>query len=123
MKKKDEGDKEYEYKTIENYAKKAIEYFKKNYKDDLDFKSFGMDAKKLKDKGIYSLYFFSTTRNKLLYIKDPKIKGSVVRIVLDGDKLTKEELVLLQKAKKYLKNRMSEYYKKLEDGDQRESGR
>jgi hypothetical protein len=41
----------------------------------------------------------------------------------DGDKLTKQELMLLQKAKKYLKNRMSEYYKKLEDDDQRESGR
>jgi hypothetical protein len=70
----------------------ASNTFKGSYanvdKDDLDFKSFGMDAKKLKDKGIYSLYFFSTTRDKLLYIKDPKIKGSVVRIVLDGDKLT-----------------------------------
>ncbi len=57
-------------------------------KDDLDFKSFGMDAEKLKSKDIYTLYFFSTTRNKLLYLKDPKIKGSTVRIVLDGDKLT-----------------------------------
>jgi hypothetical protein len=41
----------------------------------------------------------------------------------DGDKLTKQELMLLQKAKKYLKNRMTEYYKKLEDDEQRESGR
>ena len=57
-------------------------------KDDLDFKSFKMDAESLKDKGIYSLYFFSTTRDKLIYKKDPKIKGSTVRIVLDGDKLS-----------------------------------
>jgi len=33
-------------------------------------------------------YFFSTTRDKLLYLKDPKIAGSTVRIVLDGDKLS-----------------------------------
>jgi hypothetical protein len=57
-------------------------------KDDLDFKSFKMDAEKLKSKGIYTLYFFSTTRDKLIYKKDPKIKGSTVRIVLDGDKLS-----------------------------------
>jgi len=58
--------------------------------DDLDFKSFRMDIEKLKSKDIYSLYFFSTTRDKLLYLKDPKIKGSTVRIVLDGDKLSNQ---------------------------------
>lgn len=57
-------------------------------KDDLDFKSFRLDAEKLKDKGIYSLYFFSTTRDKLLYLKDPKIASYEVRLVLDGDKLS-----------------------------------
>jgi len=57
-------------------------------KDDLDFKSFKMDIEKLKSKDINVLYFFSTTRDKLLYLKDPKIEGSVVRIVLDGNKLS-----------------------------------
>jgi hypothetical protein len=40
------------------------------------------------DKAKNFTYFFSTTRDKLLYIKDPKISGSTVRIVLDGDKLS-----------------------------------
>jgi hypothetical protein len=52
-----------------------------------------MDAEKLKSKDIYTLYFFSTTRDKLLYVKDPKIKGSVVRIVLDGDKLSENNQI------------------------------
>ena len=56
--------------------------------EDLDFKSFRADAEKLKSKDINFLHFFSTTRDKLLYLKDPKIKGSTVRIVLDGDKLS-----------------------------------
>lgn len=34
------------------------------------------------------LYFISTTRNKLFYIKKPKIKGSYIRITLDGNKLS-----------------------------------
>jgi hypothetical protein len=57
-------------------------------KNDSDFKSFRMDAEKLKSKDIYTLYFFSTTRDKLLYLKDPKIKGSTVRIKLNGGKLS-----------------------------------
>ena len=40
------------------------------------------------DKAADFTYFFSTTRDKLLYIKDPKIAGSTVRIILDGDKLS-----------------------------------
>jgi hypothetical protein len=58
--------------------------------DDLDFKSFRKDAEFLKNKEINFLHFFSTTRDKLLYLKDPKIKGSTVRIVLDGDKLSNQ---------------------------------
>jgi hypothetical protein len=57
-------------------------------KDDPDFKAFRIDAEKLKNKNIDFLHFFSTTRDKLLYIKDPKIKGSTIRIVLNGDKLS-----------------------------------
>lgn len=34
-----------------------------------------------------------------------------------GESLTQQELVLLQKAKKYLRVRVSDYYKQLEDGD------
>jgi len=34
-----------------------------------------------------------------------------------GQSLTQQELVLLQKAKKYLRVRVSDYYKQLEDGD------
>ena len=59
-------------------------------KFDQDFRAIGRDReeKLLKSKGIYSVYFFSTTRNKLLYKKNPSIKGSYVRLVLDGDKFT-----------------------------------
>jgi len=35
----------------------------------------------------------------------------------NGESLTQQELVLLQKAKKYLRVRVSDYYKQLEDGD------
>jgi len=35
----------------------------------------------------------------------------------EGQPLTQQELVLLQKAKKYLRIRVSDYYKQLEDGD------
>ena len=34
-----------------------------------------------------------------------------------GEALTQQELVMLQKAKKYLRVRVSDYYKQLEDGD------
>jgi len=34
-----------------------------------------------------------------------------------GQSLTQQELVLLQKAKKYLRVRVSDYYKQLEDSD------
>lgn len=34
-----------------------------------------------------------------------------------GEPLTQQELVMLQKAKKYLKIRVSDYYRELEEGD------
>jgi hypothetical protein len=59
-------------------------------KSDKDFIAQGRDReeKLLKSKGIYSVYYFSTTRNKFLYKKNPSIQGSYVRLVLDGDKFT-----------------------------------
>jgi hypothetical protein len=55
---------------------------------DRDFQPFGKSGKKYIDKGVDKLYYLSTTRDKFLYKKNPKIKGSTVRIVLDGDKLS-----------------------------------
>jgi hypothetical protein len=57
-------------------------------KFDKDFIAQGRDREEkfLKNKGIYSVYYFSTTRNKFLYKKNPSIKGSYVRLILDGDK-------------------------------------
>jgi hypothetical protein len=59
-------------------------------KFDKDFIAQGRDReeKLLKSKGIYSVYYFSTTRNKFLYKKNPSIKGSYVRLILDGNKFT-----------------------------------
>jgi hypothetical protein len=59
-------------------------------KFDKDFIAQGRDREEkfLKNKGIYSVYYFSTTRNKFLYKKNPSIKGSYVRLILDGDKFT-----------------------------------
>jgi len=58
--------------------------------DDLgpDFKSFRKKESDFKDKGIEYLNYFSTTRNKNLWKNDPKIGGSLVRIKLDGNKLS-----------------------------------
>jgi hypothetical protein len=55
---------------------------------DRDFQSFGKSGQAYLKKGIDKVYYLSTTRDKLLYIKNPKIKNSTVRIVLDGDKLS-----------------------------------
>jgi hypothetical protein len=55
---------------------------------DRDFQSFGKSGQTYSKKGIDKVYYLSTTRDKLLYIKNPKIKDSTVRIVLDGDKLS-----------------------------------
>jgi len=59
-------------------------------KFDKDFIAQGRDREEkfLKSKGIYSVYYFSTTRNKFLYKKNPGIRGSSVRLILDGDKFT-----------------------------------
>lgn len=54
-----------------------------------DFQFFKKDEKFFKEKGITHLYFFSTTRNKLLYRRPSYgIGGMSARIVLDGDKLS-----------------------------------
>jgi hypothetical protein len=57
---------------------------------DKDFRSFfGKTKEEFQKKSINELYYFSTTRNKLFYLTNPKgIGGSMVRIVLDGDKLS-----------------------------------
>jgi hypothetical protein len=55
---------------------------------DRDVQSLGKSGQEYLKKGIDKVYYLSTTRDKLLYIKNPKIKGSTVRIVLDGDKLS-----------------------------------
>lgn len=53
-----------------------------------DFQSFRKKESDFKDKGIEYLNYFSTTRNKNLWKNDPKIGGSLVRIKLDGNKLS-----------------------------------
>lgn len=55
---------------------------------DRDVQSLGKSGQEYLKKGIDKVYYLSTTRDKLLYVKNPKIKGSTVRIVLDGDKLS-----------------------------------
>jgi hypothetical protein len=72
---------------LEENAFKGSEIGTWNYERDFQF--FKKDEKFFKEKNITHLYFFSTTRNKLLY-KQPSfgIGGMTARIVLDGDKLS-----------------------------------
>jgi hypothetical protein len=72
---------------LETNSFKGSEIGTWNYERDFQF--FKKDEKFFKEKNITHLYFFSTTRNKLLY-KQPSfgIGGMTARIVLDGDKLS-----------------------------------
>jgi len=72
---------------LESNSFKGSEIGTWNYERDFQF--FKKDEKYFIEKGITHLYFFSTTRNKLLY-KQPSfgIGGMTARIVLNGDKLS-----------------------------------
>jgi len=53
-----------------------------------DFRSFRKKESDYKDKGIEDVNYFSMTRNKDLWKKDPKVTGSLARITIDGNKLS-----------------------------------